>query len=428
MLARNPMGDEEQRVQGRQIQGGPTLQKKPGLGQQVGTAVKNKFLSSAMTPGGLVGTAAVDGGAAATQGLLGAGGTISPSLGTIGTTISGALAPAATTSAITAAAPTALSAAIPAVTTSVLPTAATSLAAPLATGATAAAGGLAAMAPLLAAAGPFALMALPFLLNDGTNKVPDVDYGPDPFAQGYNNGTPGIGLATEFLGRHPMGGVASQVPGIQAAQQLAAQHPMGNVVSQLPFGKALGLNDGTTCVGGVNCDCPSCKARKYNNGTQGVQPTTNMNYAGGTDSVPAMLTPGEAIIPAAAAQNPANKPMIDSMVNEGRAANDMAQGGPLRTQTYGGPMSLPEASPVTTSNIGSLQSPSLGQQPSDFPSAHMSGPLSGKAKREQMKLLQDMSFKKKSFEAEEARKQQAFEEKMSQNRSKSMMSLQQSQE
>jgi len=39
----------------------------------------------------------------------------------------------------------------------------------------------------------------------------------------------------------------------------------------------------------------------------------------GTDTVPAMLTPGEAVIPKAAAQDPKNKPMIKKMVQEGRA-------------------------------------------------------------------------------------------------------------
>jgi hypothetical protein len=39
----------------------------------------------------------------------------------------------------------------------------------------------------------------------------------------------------------------------------------------------------------------------------------------GTDTVPAMLTPGEAVIPRAAAQDPKNKPMIKQMVQEGRA-------------------------------------------------------------------------------------------------------------
>jgi hypothetical protein len=40
--------------------------------------------------------------------------------------------------------------------------------------------------------------------------------------------------------------------------------------------------------------------------------------AGPTDTVPAMLSPGEAVIPAQAAQDPRNKPAIAQMVNEGR--------------------------------------------------------------------------------------------------------------
>jgi len=43
--------------------------------------------------------------------------------------------------------------------------------------------------------------------------------------------------------------------------------------------------------------------------------------AKGTDTVPAMLTPGEAVIPRAAAQNPKNKKAIKRMVQEGRKAN-----------------------------------------------------------------------------------------------------------
>jgi len=43
--------------------------------------------------------------------------------------------------------------------------------------------------------------------------------------------------------------------------------------------------------------------------------------AQGTDTVPAMLTPGEAVIPRAAAQDPKNKKAIKRMVQEGRRAN-----------------------------------------------------------------------------------------------------------
>lgn len=47
--------------------------------------------------------------------------------------------------------------------------------------------------------------------------------------------------------------------------------------------------------------------------------------AGPSDTVPAMLTPGEAVIPAAAAQDPDNKPVIKKMIEEGRAKNRMAE-------------------------------------------------------------------------------------------------------
>lgn len=57
-----------------------------------------------------------------------------------------------------------------------------------------------------------------------------------------------------------------------------------------------------------------------------------------TDTVPAMLSPGEAVIPAPAAQNPANKPLIQKMVKEGRNKNKlmMHSGGdvPVSSNAY----------------------------------------------------------------------------------------------
>jgi hypothetical protein len=190
---------------------------------------------------------------------------------------------------------------------------------------------------------------------------------------------------------------ASGAMGAAAAPMLAAMGPFA--IAALPFL----LKDGTSSVPNIDYGIDplsqrnsyrdgTCSVRKYNNGSMGVKPTTNMAYADGVDSVPSMLTPGEAVIPAPAAQNPANKPAINAMINEGRAANDMAD-------------SMPEVDMTV-----------------------MAGPLSGKAKREQMKLLQDMSFKKKAFEAEEQRKQQAFNQKMSQSEMKYMLAMRQSQE
>ena len=57
---------------------------------------------------------------------------------------------------------------------------------------------------------------------------------------------------------------------------------------------------------------PGKGPRKFNTGTTNVR-----YYAQGTDTVPAMLTPGEAIIPAGPAQNPINKPYIKHMVAGG---------------------------------------------------------------------------------------------------------------
>ena len=201
-----------------------------------------------------------------------------------------------------------------------------------------------------AVAGPVGALAamylLPKLFKDGTTSVPEMDYGPDPL-QGYMNGTTGVqGYNNGIPGVPGLAGMAMDKFGIKS--------PMSVV------GKALGFNDGT-----------------------------NMAYAGGTDSVPAMLTPGEAVIPAAAAQNPNNKPMINSMINEGRQANDMVEGGQIDMTV-------------------------------------MSGPLSGKAQREQMQVLQNMSLKKKAAEADEARKQEMHKQKYAHNDMKAMLSMRQS--
>ena len=277
-LAEDPLKRNGEQARPNYIQGGPMVQSQPGIGDKLISTAAGKA-TNMMMEGPMQ---------AASTALLGT-------------------APIAAAPAVAA---TATSAAIPAIAgatgTGMLGT----------LGASGALG--AGAAPMLAAMGPFALAALPFLLNNGTSSVPSQDFGPDPLAMGYNDGT------------------------------------------------------------------------------MGVKPTTNMGYAGGTDSVPAMLTPGEAVIPAAAAQNPANQPMIDSMVNEGRQANQMAQGGPMQAPQQATP--------------------------------EMAGPLSGKGQREQMKLLQEMSLKKKAWEADEQRKQIAFNQKMSQDKMKADLAMRQSQE
>jgi len=67
--------------------------------------------------------------------------------------------------------------------------------------------------------------------------------------------------------------------------------------------------------------------------------------AGPSDTVPAMLTPGEAVIPAPAAQNPENQKQIAEMVNEGRVKNDIAE-------ANGVPVTSPEVANIPKEEMG----------------------------------------------------------------------------
>jgi hypothetical protein len=209
---------------------------------------------------------------------------------------------------------------------------------------------------------------------------------------------------------------ANYIRGGQAVQQGPSitsqlmQKAISSIATKALAGTALGpvapfvsmlFNNGTSGV--PEMDYGPDPLQGYMNGTNyvGYNQGTNMAYAGGTDSVPAMLTPGEAVIPAAAAQNPQNKPAINAMVAEGRQANAVANSTAFLND---GTQEVSEAMP---------------QEP-------MMGPLSGKSKREEMKVLQDMSLKKKAWEAEEARKQKAFEQKYAHNDMKAMLSMRQS--
>jgi len=166
------------------------------------------------------------------------------------------------------------------------------------------------------------------------------------------------------------------------------------------------FNNGTTSVPGYmngtqgvpEMDYGPDPLQGYMNGTDyvGYNQGTNMAYAGGTDSVPAMLTPGEAVIPAAAAQNPQNKPAINAMVAEGRQANAVAN------------------STAFLNNGTKKVSEAMPQEP-------MMGPLSGKSQREErksqmeeMKNLQEMSLKKKAWESKQAMNQEIHELKLAQ--------------
>ena len=190
-------------------------------------------------------------------------------------------------------------------------------------------------------------------------------------------------------------------PGVQQGPSITdqlMQKAISSMATKALAGTALGpaapfvsmlFNNGTSGV--PEMDYGPDPLQGYMNGTNyvGYNQGTNMAYAGGTDSVPAMLTPGEAVIPAAAAQNPNNKPAINAMVAEGRQANAVAN------------------STAFLNNGTKEVSEAMPQEP-------MMGPLSGKSKREEMKVLQDMSLKKKAWESKQAMNQEIHELKLAQ--------------
>ena len=83
-----------------------------------------------------------------------------------------------------------------------------------------------------------------------------------------------------------------------------------------PLGKAKRINREKM---GLPSQNPLAGTEVFGRG-QHTLPNQSHMLAKGTDTVPAMLTPGEAVIPRAAAQDPKNKPLIKQMVQEGRQA------------------------------------------------------------------------------------------------------------
>jgi len=262
----------------------------------------------------------------------------------------------------------------------------------------------------------------PLIDDDLRRQQPNYIRGGQPVQQGTTLSDTVVNMVAPKLMESTMtaGANALATPTVTAGLGKA----LGGKAVQAGLGKAMGamagpvgalaamyllpklFKDGTTSVPGYmngtqgvpEMDYGPDPLAGYMNGTNyvGYNQGTNMAYAGGTDSVPAMLTPGEAIIPAAAAQNPNNKPAINAMVAEGRQANAVANGTAFLND---GTQKVFETMP---------------QEP-------MMGPLSGKSQREErksqmeeMKNLQEMSLKKKAWKQKQAMNQEIHELKLAQ--------------
>jgi len=190
------------------------------------------------------------------------------------------------------------------------------------------------------------------------------------------------------------------------------------------------------------------------NGTVGVE-----GQRTGQDTVPAMLSPGEAVIPASAAQDPANQEAIQGMVNEGQQDQGMAaqilqslglpmdpqliamiedmlaQGVPPEQivqqlqerigQTQGGQegvIEAPQQAPMEAQ--GAPMAPM--EEGMGVPQGLYSGttgvqsPLSAKGQREQQKFQAEESRKDAAFQADQRRKNDAHNVSMKQKSESAM--------
>jgi len=187
-----------------------------------------------------------------------------------------------------------------------------------------------------------------------------------------------------------------------------------------------GLYSGTTEVQG------------YNEGTESVP-----GQRTGQDTVPAMLSPGEAVIPASAAQDPANQGAIQGMVEQGQEQQGMAAqllqslGLPLDPQLIAmiedmlaqgvPPEQIVQQLQERMSQTQGGQEAAPPQEGMGMPQGLYGGtdnvqqsPLSGKGQREQQKFQSDESRKDAAFQADQRRKDDAHSESMKQKSESAM--------
>ena len=247
----------------------------------------------------------------------------------------------------------------------------------------------------------------------------------------------------EYLGMNPLealqikpvalqgggGGVMEQGnPTMDMAKQAGSSY----LSTMGPWGMAAGaalqsFYNGTTNV-----------PQGYNDGTQGVP-----GQRTGEDTVPAMLSPGEAVIPASAAQDPANQGAIQGMVEQGQEQQGMAAqllqslGLPLDPQLIAmiedmlaqgvPPEQIVQQLQERMSQTQGGQEAAPPQEGMGMPQGLYGGtdnvqqsPLSGKGQREQQKFQSDESRKDAAFQADQRRKDDAHSESMKQKSESAM--------
>ena len=200
----------------------------------------------------------------------------------------------------------------------------------------------------------------------------------------------------------------------------------------------MGMKAAGTMIGIPGLYSGTTEVQGYNEGTESVP-----GQRTGQDTVPAMLSPGEAVIPASAAQDPANQGAIQGMVEQGQEQQGMAAqllqslGLPLDPQLIAmiedmlaqgvPPEQIVQQLQERMSQTQGGQEAAPPQEGMGMPQGLYGGtdnvqqsPLSGKGQREQQKFQADESRKDAAFQADQARKDDAHSESMKQKSESAM--------
>ena len=200
----------------------------------------------------------------------------------------------------------------------------------------------------------------------------------------------------------------------------------------------MGMKAAGTMMGVPGLYSGTTEVQGYNEGTESVP-----GQRTGQDTVPAMLSPGEAVIPASAAQDPANQGAIQGMVEQGQEQQGMAAqllqslGLPLDPQLIAmiedmlaqgvPPEQILQQLQERMSQTQGGQEAAPPQEGMGMPQGLYGGtdnvqqsPLSGKGQREQQKFQSDESRKDAAFQADQRRKDDAHSESMKQKSESAM--------
>jgi len=237
---------------------------------------------------------------------------------------------------------------------------------------------------------------------------------------------------SEYLATDPLAALNLQPMALQGGGgTFNNSDPMANMAMQM------GMKAAGTMMGIPGLYSGTTEVKGYNDGTESVP-----GQRTGQDTVPAMLSPGEAVIPASAAQDPANQGAIQGMVEQGQEQQGMAAqllqslGLPLDPQLIAMIEDMLAQGIPPEQILQQLQERMGGaqggqeappQEGMGMPQGLYGGsanvqqsPLSGKGQREQQKFQADESRKDAAFQADQRRKDDAHSESMKQKSESAM--------